>query len=386
MADEGALAVQLTVDEAQVTGVLVRSTRQTDFSRVLVGLPVQQALTLVPALFSICSAAQAIAGVQACEAALGVDPGPGQRALRRALAALEALDNHCFQFFVEWPRQLGLGPDVGPFKALRAAIAEVRRSLGARPGVAWAVPGGLATAPDPVQGLDALEAAFLGFLPAPARATLDAFEAWAVGQPFLAAARAAGAQRSGRVTAPLLPVQDAVWFLPRLVDASFSARPVLDAARPAESGALTFVQEQALVAEVLAREGRTTWARLVAKFADVARLLRVVREEARQVGAGPGGGASNRLDGAGAGVADTSRGRLAHAVVLQQGRVSAWRTVAPTEWSFHPEGVVREALLGTDAPRAQQVARLLVAALDPCVACTVDVVREGTPRPAPLGT
>ena len=41
--------------------------------------------------------------------ALGLEADEGNRALRRVLAALEGLENHAFQLFVECPRLAGQG-------------------------------------------------------------------------------------------------------------------------------------------------------------------------------------------------------------------------------------------------------------------------------------
>jgi hypothetical protein len=367
MADEGRLEVQLCTQSGRVTDVQVRSTRRTDFSRVLVGLPVDGALRLVPSLFSICAAAQAIAGLEACEAALGVQVDARQHALRKTLAALEALDNHAFQVFVEWPRQLGAPPNVAPFRALRAAIDQVRR--GVTQGGPWAVLGGV-VGPVTAPSLEGLRAAVELLAPAQAVRELDAFEAWARGAPLLEAARGAGAHLAAKVNTPLLPPQPPAWFAARMTSEAFSAQPSVDGV-PAEAGALGFVTDAPLVAQVLAREGRTTWARLVARFADVARLVDVVAGGVVEARGATTSAPASLGSGQGAGVADTSRGRLAHAVAVEQGRVTSWRTVAPTEWSFHPAGVLREALVGEDAAGAQEKARFLVTALDPCVACTV---------------
>jgi coenzyme F420-reducing hydrogenase alpha subunit len=367
MANDGALTVAVSVVADEVVEVDVRSTRCTDFSRLLVGLEVDAALALVPSLFSICAAAQGVAGLEACEAALGLEVDHHQRALRRTLTALEALDNHCFQFFVEWPRLSGANPLVAQFKAVRAAIDVVRRSMVAGP---WVVLGGVA-AQHP-SGLEPLRAALEAV--APLHAELEAFEGWAAQSPLFTAARTADAHQRGAVHTPLVPLLEPTWFAHRLTDHDFSARPSLDG-QPAESGALSFVQSTPLVAAVLAREGRTSWARLVARFADVARLLDLVTDGVAEAAGAKAGPRATRADGAGAGVADTSRGRLGHAVRLENRRVAAWRTVAPTEWSFHPAGVVREALLGQEAEGVEARARLLVAALDPCVACAVTVAR-----------
>ena len=73
-----------------------------------------------------------------------------------------------------------------------------------------------------------------------------------------------------------------------------------------------------------------------------------------------------------------ARGLLLHRVALDaQGMVDDYRIVAPTEWNFHPDGALVHGLTGLaadDEARLVRQARLAVQALDPCVACRVEVV------------
>ena len=72
----------------------------------------------------------------------------------------------------------------------------------------------------------------------------------------------------------------------------------------------------------------------------------------------------------------TARGLLLHRARIARGRVAAYRIVAPTEWNFHPEGPLARGLAGMiadDEPALERGATLVVQALDPCVACTIEV-------------
>jgi hypothetical protein len=68
---------------------------------------------------------------------------------------------------------------------------------------------------------------------------------------------------------------------------------------------------------------------------------------------------------------EMARGLLVHQVSLDAAcdRVVACRVLAPTEWNFHPQGVVAERIsrLDADAPDAPRQLCLLMAAFDPCV-------------------
>lgn len=74
---------------------------------------------------------------------------------------------------------------------------------------------------------------------------------------------------------------------------------------------------------------------------------------------------------------EMARGLLVHQVEIDQptgdapARVGACRVLAPTEWNFHPHGVVAQRIAGLDAttPHAvlERQVNLLMAAFDPCV-------------------
>ena len=80
--------------------------------------------------------------------------------------------------------------------------------------------------------------------------------------------------------------------------------------------------------------------------------------------------------GEGLGAVQTARGLLLHRARLADGRVAHYEIVAPTEWNFHPEGALVRGLRGLvtdDGAALEQQARLAVQALDPCVACAIEV-------------
>lgn len=68
---------------------------------------------------------------------------------------------------------------------------------------------------------------------------------------------------------------------------------------------------------------------------------------------------------------EMARGLLLHWVRLDaQGRVADYRVVAPTEWNFHPQGALAQALTAL-APHDAPSAMALAAAFDACVDCKV---------------
>lgn len=378
MTDEGALTLTLELDGGHVADVQLTSTRRTDFSAVLAGRPVDEALHLVPSLFSICSNAHAVAALRACEAALGVEVDAAQKQLRDLLCHLEALDNHAFQMCVGWAKQAGVAPDVEALRRVRHATETLR--VWAHAGTRWARLGGIGFTPR--GSFDALVAELKDAVdvvapPAARQGDAASLERWSADASGPVAAlfqqvfslHAAG---FGASTLPLLPALDAAWFAAHLTGPDFGAHPTLDSGA-AESGALARAAQHPEVAALVAVHGHAVLPRLVAALVDVHALADAVADGARTLVASPGHAPVEREGGHGAGVALTSRGLLAHAVELEQRQVVHWRQAAPTEWSFHPYGVLKQALLGAPADDLARRAALLVLALDPCVPCRVVV-------------
>ncbi len=66
----------------------------------------------------------------------------------------------------------------------------------------------------------------------------------------------------------------------------------------------------------------------------------------------------------------TARGLLIHLANIQQGKISQYSIIAPTEWNFHPEGSLTKMLINSSFHSqytAKKSAKLAVIALDPCI-------------------
>ena len=231
-----------------------------------------------------------------------------------AAVLAEARREHLWRLLLDWPQRLGLPRE-------EALLAEAGRQLKA---------GG-----------------FEGWREGALRASLGRLDA----------ALAAIAERA--VPTRLLPALTAEQTLaswPRL-GAAFAAAPLYEG-RPAVTGAL-------------ARRGATadeaSWpAHVRARIAEVFEESQLGRTSAVPVAAGVGRA-----------VVETARGMLMHEVVLDGDRVAAYVVVAPTEWNFHPQGVLPSALAGLAADSAaelREAAERVALAFDPCVRCDIGLV------------
>ena len=80
--------------------------------------------------------------------------------------------------------------------------------------------------------------------------------------------------------------------------------------------------------------------------------------------------------GAGRAAVETARGMLLHEAELENGRVTRYVIVAPTEWNFHPQGPLAQAAgwpaASGEAMQRRRIERMVLA-LDPCVPWEVEL-------------
>jgi coenzyme F420-reducing hydrogenase alpha subunit len=127
--DPGRVRLSLVV-EGGVVGRAEVACERPAVARLLRGKPAEQAVALI---YSLCGKAQGIAA----RAALAVARGQPVEPHVDAEALAEAVREHAWKLFVDWPRQLGLDPDEAFFvrlaRASRAEGEELAAALRAHP-------------------------------------------------------------------------------------------------------------------------------------------------------------------------------------------------------------------------------------------------------------
>ncbi|OGB33134.1 MAG: hypothetical protein A3F78_12395 [Burkholderiales bacterium RIFCSPLOWO2_12_FULL_61_40] len=121
-----------------------------------------------------------------------------------------------------------------------------------------------------------------------------------------------------------------------------------------------------------AAPAHNAWTRVSARWLE---LMEIAAASPRPPGPGDppllASGALRLGDGQALAWCEMARGLLLHWVQLDAtGAVHDYRVLAPTEWNFHPQGALAKALSALP-PENTAAARVLAAAYDPCVACTV---------------
>ena len=351
----GELKVTVRVQDGRVREVGVASTRPQLADRLLAGRDPDQAVALVPQLYSICGRSQQVAAELALAAARGA-PAAADAAQARRIEA-EMAQEYLWRALIDWPRAAGVAVGAATLSAARSALArddrEALRLIVERD----------------VLGAEAPQWREL--------VRLADFEDW-IARGATAAARFLGqvrrdGPRHGASDVPLLPRfdDDAAGRIVAALDAQpdFERLPTLDG-RPAETGAIARQARQPLVAALADAFGRSTLVRFAARLSELARIACGDPPVAPLAGSLPLGA------GRGLGWVETARGLLLHAIELAGQRIRRYRIVAPTEWNFHPQGALAAATVGVlDAGGAglRQRTEWLLQSLDPCVAYRLEV-------------
>jgi coenzyme F420-reducing hydrogenase alpha subunit len=374
-AAEGGIDIAITADGKRIVDVSITNTRPLGLPSHLAGLTPQAAVFRIVTLFSVCRIAQGLAGSKAVEQALGIDAGPSHQAARSLLLRGEIALDHATCALLVWPVLVGKRPaNLQALKSLRASLANLWTCL--YPDGDWMQPGGGRLIPDHsamTARFDAAQAAIqdahLALPPDP-----TSWPNWVrcatgpVAELFHLLEQKSW-QSFGSTDVKLLGTLDPTALERRLsadTNASFVAQPEW-LGEPMETGPLARQINHPLVCAVATQHGRGLAARFLAQCVETTRCLAEMRDLTTKIHADTPSLLPQR-DGIGLGRVEAARGSLAHRVEIADGHIRRYQILAPTEWNFHPRGVLAQGLIESGPWHLdERLARLLVTALDPCV-------------------
>lgn len=401
------LSVQVGAEASQ-DRICLENDRPMQACQVLVGRPVDAALSVVPLMFSLCGQAQKLAAQRAVDAALGHQPDVAEQRRRQLVIAAEAVQESLLPMVLSWPAEAPVA--TGDSSATELEIEALRhvRSLASTVFRAADLPAAAAAAHDlacfvdqMICGSDDADAPLgprldkiASLLNSPAGSILHRERGLSIGE--------IGSSGPFRP----LSVPSAQHAASLLMAEGFRPDVPTHGCLPWECGALGRSAYDPHMAELLSERGSDLFTRYRARVHDLlaySRLLRdggspglvtTVADDARD---DPTLWSDPDQPGCGVGIAETARGTLIHRVRVTQGVIRSWQIVAPTEWTFHPQGVVVEACRdlcrrlreGMQADRcgpedgqvpatdwqgfAEWALAWVVRVFDPCVPCVVTV-------------
>jgi hypothetical protein len=390
---EGRLLIDLNWHQGRVFQVAIGSTRPLQLPEIFFAKKPAEVLATLPLIYRVCGVAQGCAAAEALEQAGAIPVAARNRQKRRLLVAFETLREHFWRIELDWARFLNRVPDRVGVVQISSLLKKFRATLFPEGGPFTL--GGLGGGGDKTQLVAQLEdlerlMATRVFSQSP-QSWLEISDRLSLGgwskacetlsQEMLSQVKSRGEAGLGQTQVAALGKLDPVYLDERLGGVAandFIAQPDWQGA-PAETTPFTRRCNHPMLISLRQRYGNGLLTRLVARLVELAALAGELRKGV--VGLDTTESAGHDSDvGSGIGISqiEAARGRLVHRVELEAGRISRYQILAPTEWNFHPKGVLARGLAGLESTNETDLKRradLLINAIDPCVGYRLQINR-----------
>lgn len=380
---EGQLQIDLYPQKSHQARVEISSTRPLQASRVMIGKTPEEVLQVLPLMYNVCGVAQARTSLKAIQNHQGISEKRNEQAAREMLVLVENAREHLFRILIDWPTLFKLEHDKSQLPLLGKLIREFKQALFAE-GDAFSLHSQLQVNPDRLTQLiqqleDALQQAIYH---QPTEqwlqiSDIDTLYNWSKGYDSTATHSLSiicdhGWTSQGFSRLDSLPELDQDLLMQRFSDSTaeqFIALPEWNG-QHYETTTLSRQMDQPLIQSLAQEFHNTLITRWVARLLELARIPGQLRELQSIIESSDSMQDMTLNNRTGLAQTEAARGRLIHRVEINDERISQYQILAPTEWNFHPQGLIAQSLsnlTSNDPQLLQQLARLMINVIDPCV-------------------
>jgi len=354
-------------------GIEISSSRKTNVADFLKGKPRSQAVEILPLLFNVCGQAHALASSSACAR----EPLTSEAVTAGDLVVLcENAREHLLRIFTGWGQGIESDLSAVPFQDIIGFVAKMKLAVSDETGAPQiSHPDRLAAVTQIADQLDAILEQHIFHCPAKEWLSLlvdEQLARWAarvssVPANYINRLYENNWQAVGCIKPNFLPAlcpDELVQHMHGDQSDKFICEPDWNGACY-ETGCLARNYYHPLMSAVIQKYGAGLLARQVARLVELATLseqMRALVLSKRETSA-----CDERL---GFGQVETARGQLTHSVLFRDDEISDYKILAPTEWNFHPHGVVCDSLkslMNSDCSDHEILIPMIVEAIDPCV-------------------
>ena len=379
---EGQISINLYSGKVLPERVEITSSRPVHASKIFIGKTPEEALSLIPLLFNICGIAQSRASLAAIQQAQQLEQPDSLETARDLLVLSENAKEHLLRIFLDWPTLFELEnknhqlPYLSQLTAtFKAALFEQSNAFS----LDSKLNADLANTEQVINELEAYLQKHVFCMPTKqwlAIDSIDALQAWAATADSIAAGAVNNICEQGWTSQGLssckpLPALDDSSLLEHMNAsdaAEFIAQPTWQG-DCYETTALSRQMQEPIIHLLHQEFDSSLITRWTARLVEIAlipqqmlQLLRDIKNKKNST--------NKSTQQLGLAQVEAARGRLIHRVNIKHGLISNYQILAPTEWNFHPQGLIAQSLLHIDAKDKQeldQLTRLMINAIDPCV-------------------
>ena len=384
MSLEGELTISLQCDNGQINSQIA-SSRPLHASRLFVGQSVDQVIANLPLLFNVCGKAQAVATLRAVESALQQPAAANVEYQREALIYLESLREQVWKVLLDWPKFLSEAVDPVILSTITKQLNELSGHLNTNKSLLGRSAKFNPVSPSTVKLWltlkKVIEQSVLGV-----SSSLWLNDEFDINQwseqhniqttRFILWLYQQNWKDAGASNIESLILFDDSQLKDRLMTEQYEFTAAPDwQDKPREVSWFSLQLRHNLIIKVVAEHGNGLYSRMVARLIGIAGLVEKLdqffAQDCNNFNLG-----SNLM---GMAHVNTARGRLTHSLQLDNETIEQLSILAPTEWNFHPKGVVASGLnqlAGSDPELLKLQASLLIHAVDPCVGYQLDIHSE----------
>jgi Ni,Fe-hydrogenase I large subunit len=391
---EGEIVIELYRQQGRIERAVIRSSRPLQLPHLFRGKTVEALLNMMPLLYSVCATAQASAAVQACRQAMGINRNDQVELAEGMLVTVETAREHLWRILIDWSNFANAAVD-RPLVASLANLLPGAKQACFNENDLFTLQPKLVVDQEKFSSVieriaRTTDGAIFSLPPADwyEYSSIEAFEAWLdeTSTPTSTLLRhirdqQQSAQLADGGSCPL-PVIDPQAMCQRLSqhDADhFIMAPDWEGV-VYETSPLTRMVSHPLLQQLRKRYGFGLLTRLVARLLELASIPARLQQQLEALIQGHSdveSMPSSSVADDGLGQVEAARGRLIHRVIVRRGVIAGYQILAPTEWNFHPQGVVARGLMSLPAQEIdtlKQLADLFINAVDPCVGYRLEIV------------
>ncbi len=346
--------------------VRIHSDRRTDIARILIGKKPQDAINILPAIFSICACAHASAATLACQP---YELEENQDLADYLIVQCENAREFLMRIFTSWGDRIGFGHDKIPYhivlglveKMQIATTAQTKASASAIRQVADELDNFLKSYIFKMETQDWLT------IKDDARLARWAEDTHTVAAGFILQLYKKNWQSIGSSQTRFLPEIPLVELSDRMLSNDgerFVNQPDWHG-ETFETGPFARNQDHRLIQNLVTKYGSGLLTRQVARLVELSKIPSRIKENLEQ---DQYQNSSKKVSGTGQ--VETARGQLTHTTKISDGKIADYKILAPTEWNFHTRGVVHDALENLQSEstaETEKLAGMIVESIDPCV-------------------
>ncbi|HIB28044.1 MAG TPA: hypothetical protein EYO47_02080 [Candidatus Thioglobus sp.] len=387
MSIEGEIKISVVARSGQVESVSITSTRPLHITKLFAGKSIDSVAEIMNALYQLCNTAHRFAFLRLLDESAVITLSQNEIQAYKLLLDLETIREHCFSIASKWSQDADNLIDTNIINLL-ATLKEINSTL-------FANTDALSLADKELQSFNSidkliikLEQQLQNLLIGSKNNSesiftdMDSFNNWLqVGESksvtFLNYLQQHKLNEIGDVKVSHLPDLNLQEVSALLNNDAYIQHPSYQEIT-CETTPYSRQSKHQFIKQLVNVHGNGVLTRAVSQLLEVFELLNKVKHDYRDIE--PENISYNIqlpvLETSALVQLEAARGRLVHQLSIENEKIKTYQILAPTEWNFHPEGVLNnmiKSLSFTDKEDLIKRVKLLVNAIDPCVGYSVEV-------------